>query len=292
MHFNFDFTAVQVLWTLTFAAHLVLLVVLMGRERIRRFPWFTTGIVLVTLRLLSSRLLYGRLPQLTMGGIFIVLADVTASLPCWWCWRWPAALSARASRRAWIVWTLVLLALGGCCIGHLGNLAGVEDDRVRHPAGAPGTDAAVRAETRPAGGRAHRCAGTARGSVRPPLRSRMAQPRAADHDRPLDRVAGAAGGAGNLADHRQDCRASLHGGIPAHHGLARKAVQCQQRSLSAGADLVDRLPVDRRAREQRRLRVAVAEEETASRRRESSHGCRESNGRESCQRRRLKPQSR
>ena len=43
MHFNFAFTAVQVLWTLTFAAHLVLLVVLLGRDRTRRFPWFTTG---------------------------------------------------------------------------------------------------------------------------------------------------------------------------------------------------------------------------------------------------------
>jgi len=30
MHFNFGFTAVQILWTLTFAALLVLLVVLLG----------------------------------------------------------------------------------------------------------------------------------------------------------------------------------------------------------------------------------------------------------------------
>jgi hypothetical protein len=31
MHLNFDWTATQVLWTLTFAALLVLLVVLLGR---------------------------------------------------------------------------------------------------------------------------------------------------------------------------------------------------------------------------------------------------------------------
>jgi hypothetical protein len=54
MHFNFGFTAVQILWTLTFAALLVLLVVLLGRDRARRFPWFTASIVLLTLRLLSS----------------------------------------------------------------------------------------------------------------------------------------------------------------------------------------------------------------------------------------------
>ena len=41
MHFDFHFTAISVLWTLTFAALLVLLVVLMGRDRARRFPWFT-----------------------------------------------------------------------------------------------------------------------------------------------------------------------------------------------------------------------------------------------------------
>src|ERR1035441_3223514 len=78
MHFHFPFSAIQIVWTLTFAAHLVLLVVLMGRDRLARFPWFTASIVLVALRLLSSRLLFGRLPQITMGAIFIVLADLGA----------------------------------------------------------------------------------------------------------------------------------------------------------------------------------------------------------------------
>ena len=78
MHFNFHFTAVQTLWTLTFAALLVLLVVLLGRDRIRRFPWFSTGIVLVTLRLLVNRLLHDRLPAITMGEIAISLALVSA----------------------------------------------------------------------------------------------------------------------------------------------------------------------------------------------------------------------
>ena len=43
MHFNLDFSARQVLWTLNFAAQLVLLVVLLGRDRMRRYPWFTAG---------------------------------------------------------------------------------------------------------------------------------------------------------------------------------------------------------------------------------------------------------
>ena len=47
MHFNFDFSTAQVLWTLTFAALLVLLVVLLGRDRAQRFPWFTASIAMM-----------------------------------------------------------------------------------------------------------------------------------------------------------------------------------------------------------------------------------------------------
>ena len=76
MHFNFDWNALQIIWTLTFAALLVLLVVLLGRDRARRYPWFTVSIVLVTLDMLGKRLLHGRLSQLTFAGIFIAIADL------------------------------------------------------------------------------------------------------------------------------------------------------------------------------------------------------------------------
>ncbi len=77
MHFNFDFTAVQTLWTLTLAGHLVLLVVLLGRDRASRFRWFFTGIALVTLRLIASRLLFGRMPQIVLGETFLVLGFIS-----------------------------------------------------------------------------------------------------------------------------------------------------------------------------------------------------------------------
>jgi hypothetical protein len=80
MHFDWHFTPVQVLWTLTFAAQLVLMIVLLGRDRARRFPWFTASIVAMILRLLCGRLLYQRLPQLTFTTVLIVLADVVAVL--------------------------------------------------------------------------------------------------------------------------------------------------------------------------------------------------------------------
>jgi len=74
MHFNFDFTTAQVLWTLTFAALLVLLVVLLGRDRVRLFPWFTASISLVTLRMLIGRLLYGRIAPIQISTVFIILS--------------------------------------------------------------------------------------------------------------------------------------------------------------------------------------------------------------------------
>ncbi len=74
MRFNFDFTAAQTLWTLMFAALLVLLVVLLGRDRARRFPWFTASIALMALRMLASRLLVGRMAPIPLNAFFITLA--------------------------------------------------------------------------------------------------------------------------------------------------------------------------------------------------------------------------
>jgi hypothetical protein len=120
MHFNFAFTAVQTIWTLTFAAHLVLLVVLLGRDRASRFPWFTTGIALVALRLVSSRLLFGRLPQLTMSAIFIVMADLSAVVGLLVVVELARRAFSRAPRNLWLIWTVVLLAIAGVVLGTWG----------------------------------------------------------------------------------------------------------------------------------------------------------------------------
>ena len=116
MHFNFDFTAVQVLWTLTFAALLVLLVVLLGRERARRFPWFTASIVLVALSKLGSRLLYGKLPEITSATIFITLADASMIVSLLVLVELARQAFGAVRRRTWIVWTLALVAVGGAVL--------------------------------------------------------------------------------------------------------------------------------------------------------------------------------
>lgn len=77
MHFNFDFSARQILWTLTFAAQLVLLVVLLGRDRARRYPWFSAAIALTALRLMTEVLLAGRIATLPLQEILITLGNLT-----------------------------------------------------------------------------------------------------------------------------------------------------------------------------------------------------------------------
>jgi hypothetical protein len=121
MHFNFDFSAVQILWTLTFAALLVLLVVLQGRDRIRRFPWFTASIILVALRLLTNRLLQGRLPQLTMAATFVVMADLSALIGLGVVGEIARYAFGRVPRRTRIAWGLVLLVVAGCVLAFWGK---------------------------------------------------------------------------------------------------------------------------------------------------------------------------
>ena len=113
MHFNFAFTLVQTLWTLTFAAQLVLLVVLLGREQMRRFPWFTASIVLAALQLLTSRLLFGKLPIFTMNVVFITMADAIALVGLLVVVEMARRAFSGLQRQLWIANSLGLLAVAG-----------------------------------------------------------------------------------------------------------------------------------------------------------------------------------
>jgi hypothetical protein len=113
MHLNFGWTTVQVLWTITFAALLVLLVVLLGRDRYKRFKWFTISIVLITFRLLASRLLYGKMAPIGFYELFIPLADLTAIVNLLVLVELARRSFVGLGRRAWIIFTLVLLAVAG-----------------------------------------------------------------------------------------------------------------------------------------------------------------------------------
>lgn len=121
MHFNLPFSVLQLLWVLTFAAHLVLLVVLLGRDRVRLFPWFTANIVMVALRLLVSRLLFGRLPQMTMTILFIIMADIGAFLGLMVVIEIARRAFSSAKRSSWLVGALVAMAIGAAALRFWGT---------------------------------------------------------------------------------------------------------------------------------------------------------------------------
>lgn len=113
MHFNFDFSTHQVLWTLNFAAQLVLLVVLLGRDRARRYPWFTAGIGLFALQLLAGELLAGRMARLPFQEIVLVLSDLGAIVGLLVLVEVARRAFAGAKRSMWIVNTVGLLVVAG-----------------------------------------------------------------------------------------------------------------------------------------------------------------------------------
>lgn len=111
MRFHFGLTAVQILWTLTLAALFVLLTVLVGRERVRRFPWFTGSIALLTVRLVADRLLYGHLTAVHMGAVYFTLADLAVLFDILVLVEIARRAFAGAGRRSVVITALVSLAI-------------------------------------------------------------------------------------------------------------------------------------------------------------------------------------
>jgi hypothetical protein len=113
MHLNFNFSAGQVLWTLNFAAQLVLLVVLLGRDRMRQYPWFSVGIGFIALRLMAEELLAGRMAQLPFQKIILVLGDLGVIVSLLVLVEVARRAFAGARRPMWIVNTLGLVVVAG-----------------------------------------------------------------------------------------------------------------------------------------------------------------------------------
>ena len=111
MHFHLGLSPVQILWTLTLAALLVLLTVLFGRERVRRIPWFTASIALVTLRLMTDRLLYGHITPIHRSAVLFTLADLAVVLDILVLVEIARRAFTVATRFAWTGVTLVIIAL-------------------------------------------------------------------------------------------------------------------------------------------------------------------------------------
>jgi hypothetical protein len=126
MQLSFEFFARQfatierILWTLTFASQLVLLVVLLGRDRARRYPWFTAGIALFALRLMSEELLNGRMAKLPYAVITLTLAILGVIAGLLVLVELARSAFAGVQRSTFIVNTLGLLLMAGGLLTVLG----------------------------------------------------------------------------------------------------------------------------------------------------------------------------
>ena len=113
MHWNIE----QIIWALVLAAHLVLLIVLMGRDRIGRFPWFSGSIALSTIHLIADHLLHGKLTNLAffwqsdtlilLETVIGILVLVELSRHVFSNCRAGVILNAKG----WVGWTLVTVGL-------------------------------------------------------------------------------------------------------------------------------------------------------------------------------------
>ena len=244
MHLNFHFTAAQTLWTITFAAQLVLLIVLLGRDRIKRFPWFTLSIVLMAIRLLASRLLFGRMPTVALSAIFIAMAAVAAIVGFLVVVEMARRAFAPVRRGTWLTYALLVLVVGGGILAAWGPWPAWKTLAVDSLMGllravqlaAQRIDMLVDLLTVELGllvvllGRAYR-----RG---------LAHPHPARGYRTGYRLLGPAVRGRLLAADCPHRRAPLAGRVRAHPGPARQALQRQRRGLYRRADLVDRLSLD------------------------------------------------
>ncbi len=116
MHFHFDFSAIRILWTLTFAALLVLLAVLVGRERMRRFPWFTASIAFLALRMMVNRLVYGHVAPIPMSGIFFALADLAVVINLLVLVEVARRGFCGATRGKWVAGIFATVAIAGAVV--------------------------------------------------------------------------------------------------------------------------------------------------------------------------------
>jgi hypothetical protein len=117
MHWNIE----QILWALVLAAHLVLLIVLMGRDRLSRFPWFSAAIALSTVHLIADHLLHGKLTTVAFywqSYVGVLLDSVLALLVLIELLRGVFANCKAGiilNAKGWLGWTLVTVgvAIGG-----------------------------------------------------------------------------------------------------------------------------------------------------------------------------------
>jgi hypothetical protein len=122
MHWNIE----QVIWALVLAAHLVLLIVLMGRDRISRFPWFSASVALSTVHLIADHLLHGKLTSVAFfwqSYVGVLLDNIVGLLVLIELTR-RVFSNCKAgvilNAKGWVGWTFVTVGLAAAAVWYWG----------------------------------------------------------------------------------------------------------------------------------------------------------------------------
>ena len=128
----------QFLWATLLAAHLVLLVILLGRDRLARFSWFAVAVGLSAARLLADHLLHGKLTTIAfywqqyvlvlLSAIagFLVLAELARRV-----FATPAAPTQPLKPSTWLSATVLSVGLAAAILFAIGpwpTLASISAD--------------------------------------------------------------------------------------------------------------------------------------------------------------------
>jgi len=122
MHWNIE----QIIWALVLASHLVLLIVLMGRDRISRFPWFSASIALSTVHLIADHLLHGKLTSIAFywQSYVGVLLDAIVGLMVLIELARRVFSNCKAgvilNAKGWLGWTLVTVGVTAAAVWYWG----------------------------------------------------------------------------------------------------------------------------------------------------------------------------
>jgi len=116
MNITLPFNQLQIIWTLLFASQLVLLVVLIGRERTQRFWWFTASIAVSAVRELINLLLTGRISQVAFSAIYHFMAILAVLLTVFALVEITRNLFTASSLRTWTLLVASISFVSALCL--------------------------------------------------------------------------------------------------------------------------------------------------------------------------------
>jgi hypothetical protein len=93
----------------------------MGRDRMRRFPWFSAAIAFTALQLMASQILIGRIPPMAAKQLFLSMAALTGFFNIMVAVEIARRAFGKVKRAYWLVGALAAIAVGAVVLATWGK---------------------------------------------------------------------------------------------------------------------------------------------------------------------------